>query len=1647
MKNFYLRLKIAILIVLYATSNGLAQYPSNRYGNAEGNNTDMGTTTINQKSNLSAIAENKATLAFNYSSLTAAPPPAIPILSYATTIFKYTKTITITPIPTPTNSGGDFPQQLSGLLLSTLAGSGSPDFANGTGISASFNSPAGTSVDGSGNAYVADINNSCIRKITPSGVVTTLAGSGTAGFANGTGTAAKFYNPTGVAVDGSGNVYVADQSNYRIRKITAAGVVSTLAGETAGYADGKGTAASFMNPRGVAVDGSGNVYVADAGNNSIRKITPVGVVTTLAGGTAGYADGNGTAARFQWPQGIAVDGSGNIYVADHNNNCIRKITSTGLVTTLAGNGTVGYVDGKGTAARFKGPEEVTVDVLGNLYVADAGNNRICKITSAGEVTTLASSKTGIFADGSSSSTSFSYPFGVALNSSATKLYVAEVQNQRVRTIDLTGYSVSPNLPEGLKLNDDGSISGTPTIASAAADYTITATNISGSGSATINIGVNESPTDITLSASSIDENVATNSIVGILSSTDVVANDTFNYILVAGNGDTDNASFNINGSSLSIIRSLDFETKNSYSIRIRTTDQGDLTYEKALTITIKNVNESPTDIALSTSSINENVVINSTVGTLNSTDVDAGNTFTYTLASGSGDMDNASFNISGNSLRITNSPDFETKNSYSVRLRTTDQGGLTYEKAFAITINDVNDSPTNIALSEQSINENVAANTTVGTLSSTDDDTGNTFTYILVAGSGDTDDASFNISGNSLRISFSPDFEKKSSYSVRIRTTDQGGLTFEKAIIITINDVTEAPTVGTNIYTYTGTVKTAAAIVETVETIDWYAEATGGVKISAPSGINVGTYSAYAEARNITTGYVSATRTLITLTITPAKLTITADNKSVSYGDNTPILTYSITGLVNNETEATAVTGLPTLSTEYNSTTALISSPVIIIVTIGTLASTNYSFTVTNGTVTINRKALTVTAKAQTKVYGEANPTLSFNYSGWQNGDDESVLTTKPTASTTVTTNSPVSVYINDIAITGGIDEYYNLIYVPANFEVIKANQTIAFDALLSKTYGDAQFDLAAKANSGLTVSFSSSNTNVATISGNTVSIVGAGTTTIIASQAGNNNFNAAIEVAQKLTVNAKALTISGANVKSKTYNGNTVTNILGATLFGVIGSDDVILENATMGAFSKAAVGTEIPVSTIMTISGVKASNYILVQPAGLKADITKKEITVTAQSISKECNQPDPTLAFSFTPELDPGDSFSGSLSREAGTLSGDYRITKGSLALSNNYSLIYKEATFSIIDNAPFWTTEATALNRVVEYNNAAGLAAAQELSPVAFDACDNDKLNTIKVSGQYVKGHDCDLTGSYTNTWTVTDSKGNISNVYTQVITLVDRTAPFVQKIPSIQFSVVPGVCETTIAFPDFIITDACIDKVELIAGLGKDGLFPLGTTMETWKVTDKSGNSTLINFAVTITTYNVAPLIDQVKDLTFAKNSKEAEIILTGIDPTGGCKAQEIVSITAEADNKTIIPEIAVDYSTGKSKGKLILKITDDTEGESVIRVTVKDNGGIENGGSDTKVMTFKVKIARTYGAQAYARDLRVNVYPNPTHGIVTIDDMQPDENTNISVYSINGALIINKISKKTIDQIDLSNIISGTYLLKVNTQIIKIIKE
>jgi len=317
----------------------------------------------------------------------------------------------------------------------TFAGSGLMGSADGKGAEASFSNLMGVATDTAGNIYVADSQNNLIRKIDPEGIVSTLAGSGQPGSKDGKGAAASFFNPAAISVDKKGDVYVADKQNNLVRKISPDGLVTTVAGRWEKNEEYGGKFPVFDYPAGIVVDAAGNIYVTDSFHNKIRKIGPNGKITTIAGNiNPGSKDGAGTAASFFIPQGIALDPKGNLYIADTYNNMIRKISPAGIVTTVAGKTKRGAANGRGSAASFNHPDGLAIDKTGNIYVADAGNNMIRKITPDGLVSTVAGSRTQGSKNGSLKEASFFKPMGITLDKQAN-IYIADFENNAVRKIN------------------------------------------------------------------------------------------------------------------------------------------------------------------------------------------------------------------------------------------------------------------------------------------------------------------------------------------------------------------------------------------------------------------------------------------------------------------------------------------------------------------------------------------------------------------------------------------------------------------------------------------------------------------------------------------------------------------------------------------------------------------------------------------------------------------------------------------------------------------------------------------------------------------------------------------------------------------------------------------------------------------------------------------------------------------------------------------------------------------------------------------------------------------------------------------------------------------------------------------------------------
>lgn len=339
----------------------------------------------------------------------------------------------------------------AGGTLTLVAGNSKPGFSGdgGPATNALLNSPQGLAVDAAGNVYIADSGNNRVRKVSPSGVITTVAGNGSPGLSGDTGpaTSAQLHLPSGVAVDSSGNLYIADTANYVVRKVTADGIITSFAGNTlTGYA-GDGVPAYdavFSSIEDVAVDANGNVYIADTGNGAIRKVDSTATITTVAGtGVSAYSGDGGQATKAQLysPYSVALDSSGNMYIAEYADSRIRKVTSQGTISTIAGTGAAGYGGDNGPAAsaQLNSPEGVAVDAAGNVYIADVWNNRIRKISSSGTISTVAGNGLISYSgDGFAAiHAQLNAPEGVAVDA-AGMVYISDTANNRVRAISPGG---------------------------------------------------------------------------------------------------------------------------------------------------------------------------------------------------------------------------------------------------------------------------------------------------------------------------------------------------------------------------------------------------------------------------------------------------------------------------------------------------------------------------------------------------------------------------------------------------------------------------------------------------------------------------------------------------------------------------------------------------------------------------------------------------------------------------------------------------------------------------------------------------------------------------------------------------------------------------------------------------------------------------------------------------------------------------------------------------------------------------------------------------------------------------------------------------------------------------------------------------------
>ena len=595
------------------------------------------------------------------------------------------------------------------------------------------------------------------------------------------------------------------------------------------YADNSG---SYFDAS-VAADDTGSVYVSAlfTGSRDLDPTSGVDTKSSIGGLWDSYVTKMSSAGDYRWtaviggtaeetPSDLVTTPNGGLYLSGWFNDRLRLSVDAGPVELVSAGGndafmvTIAPTGAPASSRRYGGSSS---DTASGIAIGIGGNVILA----------------GVFNDALSTSP---VEFGPVLGSAALvggdrPSFILSLSNQVPTEVSLSTATISENVVLGA---DVGSLSATDPDAASTVSYSL----VIGTGSAdnaafsidgdtlrtaavfdyeskssyTIRVratdqgglsidkvftivvtNVNETPTDITLSATSIAENRATGSAVGILSATDPDAASTVTYALVTGTGSADNAAFSLDGGTLRAAAVFDYESRSSYTIRVRATDQGGLSTDKVFSVAVTNANEAPTDIVLSATTVAENRAAVSAVGTLSATDPDAGNTFMYSLVAGIGSADNAAFSIDGDTLRTAAVFDYESKSSYTIRVRAIDQGGLSTDKVFSIAVTNVNETPTNIALSAATISENVVIGSSISTLSATDPDAASTFAYALVAGTGSADNAAFSLDGDTLRSATVFDYESKSAYSIRVRATDQGGLSTDKVFTIVVTNVNEAP--------------------------------------------------------------------------------------------------------------------------------------------------------------------------------------------------------------------------------------------------------------------------------------------------------------------------------------------------------------------------------------------------------------------------------------------------------------------------------------------------------------------------------------------------------------------------------------------------------------------------------------------------------------------------------------------------------------------------------------------------------------------------------------------------------------------------------------------------------------------------------------
>jgi|GEM_PF-1973138 len=671
---------------------------------------------------------------------------------------------------------------------------------------------------------------------------------------------------------------------------------------------------------------------------------------------------------------------------------------------------------------------------------------------------------------------------------------------------------------------------------------------------TINVSpVNDAPTDIVLTAVSLDENNAVDAEVATLSTTDVDASDVFTYSLVTGTGSDDNAAFSISGDKLLAAQSFNFESQSSFNIRVAT-DDGTATFEKAFTITVNDVNDAPT-LALSANSIDENEAVGTAIATISTTDEDAGAS-AATLSLVSGATDNDQFSISGTELQTAASFDYEAKSSYDVTIRADDGNGGITDKVFTISVNDINEAPTDITVDATNVDENVPVGTLIGNISTADPDAGDTHSYevITTLSYNGADYAPVTVSDGRVYTAIPIDFETLPALAVEFKSTDAGGLSVNTSINFTVNDLNEAPT---KVEVSASTIAENESVGTAIGTLSAMDPDAGDTHtFTLASGVEDNddfTITDTELSSNMIFDYETKNSYTIVVTATDAKgltydetLTITVSDvfEKLDQAISFDALSNKTYGDADFDLAATSDSGLDITYTSSDNTIVSISGVTASIKGAGTVTITaSQAGNDTYNAATDVQVSLTIDKADQTITFGtlaeKSVGDADFDLAATTDSGLDITYTSSDETIASISGNTVSILTTGEVTITASQsgNANYNAAADATQKLVIKqSGQTITFDALPEKTFGDADFDLAASSDSGLDITYASSDDAVASISGKTVTIHGAGTVTITASQSGNADYAAATDVTQTLTINKAVQTLTFDALEDKTF-------------------------------------------------------------------------------------------------------------------------------------------------------------------------------------------------------------------------------------------------------------------------------------------------------------------------------------------------------------------------------------------------------------------------------------------------------------------------------------------------------------------------------